>query len=264
MLNGKIAEYEQGFWKSIISHQVNPGENIPVGWSSIFSDTMDLFLQCDFDHSKLQEFYQKVELNYHNFINNPKFKERYKATQLPISEDLFCHLFAYTGVFYKIFNRNHENLFLNRINHYNTGKPALLSTMLEKGLYMCAEQALLAHHYLNIHGIKNIYIWGELLRDFTPKTENSGEAHSFIYLKDKHTSLIYDPTLPNKWEKSIFPKIQKMSDDTNFLYLFATKEKRFIEVQDLCTDSKYYYGFWDGTYILEKDLVPSLMDNKSI
>lgn len=63
ILNQKIAEYEQGGWRSIIVSQTNTGECVPVWWSSIFSDKMDLFLQCDFDHPIIQKFYQNVDKN---------------------------------------------------------------------------------------------------------------------------------------------------------------------------------------------------------
>lgn len=209
ILNQKIAKYEKGFWRSIIVPQTNTGECVPIWWSSIFSDKMDLFLQCDFDHPIIQKFYQNVDKNYNIFIENLKFKERYRATKLPISEELFCRLFAYTWVFNKMFIRKEENCYLDRRKHYDKGKIPLLSEILKKRVFMCAEQALLAHHYLKIHGIDSSYVWGELLTKFPEENGDFAEAHSFIYLKDNDIQFIYDPTLPIKSWTTLFPKIQK-------------------------------------------------------
>lgn len=255
ILNQKIAKYEKGFWRSIIVPQTNTGECVPIWWSSIFSDKMDLFLQCDFDHPIIQKFYQNVDKNYNIFIENPKFKERYRATKLPISEELFCRLFAYTWVFNKMFIRKEENCYLDRRKHYDKGKIPLLSEILKKRVFMCAEQALLAHHYLKIHGIDSSYVWGELLTKFPEENGDFAEAHSFIYLKDNDIQFIYDPTLPIKSWTTLFPKIQKKLNYSDFLELFRMAEKQFIAVEDLCTDSKFYYGFWDWTWILPENIL---------
>ena len=255
ILNQKIAKYEKGFWRSIIVPQTNTGECVPVWWSSIFSDEMDLFLQCDFDHPIIQEFYQNVDKNYNNFIENLKFKERYRAMKLPISEELFCRLFAYTWVFNKMFIRKEENFYLDRLKHYDKGKIPLLSEILEKRVFMCAEQALLAHHYLKIHGIDSSYVWGELLTKLPEENGDFAEAHSFIYLKDNDIQFIYDPTLPTKSWTTLFPKIQKNLNYSDFLELFRMAEKQFIAVEDLCNDSKFYYGFWDWTWISPENIL---------
>lgn len=255
ILNQKIAKYEKGFWRSIIVPQTNTGECVPIWWSSIFSDKMDLFLQCDFDHPIIQKFYQNVDKNYNIFIENLKFKERYRATKLPISEELFCRLFAYTWVFNKMFIRKEENFYLDRLKHYDKGKIPLLSEILKKRVFMCAEQALLAHHYLKIHGIDSSYVWGELLTKFPEENGDFAEAHSFIYLKDNDIQFIYDPTLPIKSWTTLFPKIQKKLNYSDFLELFRMAEKQFIAVEDLCTDSKFYYGFWDWTWILPENIL---------
>ena len=255
ILNQKIAKYEKGFWRSIIVPQTNTGECVPIWWSSIFSDKMVLFLQCDFDHPIIQKFYQNVDKNYNIFIENLKFKERYRATKLPISEELFCRLFAYTWVFNKMFIRKEENCYLDRRKHYDKGKIPLLSEILKKRVFMCAEQALLAHHYLKIHGIDSSYVWGELLTKFPEENGDFAEAHSFIYLKDNDIQFIYDPTLPIKSWTTLFPKIQKKLNYSDFLELFRMAEKQFIAVEDLCTDSKFYYGFWDWTWILPENIL---------
>lgn len=255
ILNQKIAKYEKGFWRSIIVPQTNTGECVPIWWSSIFSDKMALFLQCDFDHPIIQKFYQNVDKNYNIFIENLKFKERYRATKLPISEELFCRLFAYTWVFNKMFIRKEENCYLDRRKHYDKGKIPLLSEILKKRVFMCAEQALLAHHYLKIHGIDSSYVWGELLTKFPEENGDFAEAHSFIYLKDNDIQFIYDPTLPIKSWTTLFPKIQKKLNYSDFLELFRMAEKQFIAVEDLCTDSKFYYGFWDWTWILPENIL---------
>ena len=254
VLDQKIAKYEKGFWRSIIVPQTNTGECVPVWWS-IFSDEMDLFLQCDFDHPIIQEFYQNVDKNYNNFIENLKFKERYRAMKLPISEELFCRLFAYTWVFNKMFIRKEENFYLDRLKHYDKGKIPLLSEILEKRVFMCAEQALLAHHYLKIHGIDSSYVWGELLTKLPGENGDFAEAHSFIYLKDNDIQFIYDPTLPTKSWTTLFPKIQKNLNYSDFLELFRMAEKQFIAVEDLCNDSKFYYGFWDWTWISPENIL---------
>lgn len=255
ILNQKIAKYEKGFWRSIIVPQTNTGECVPIWWSSIFSDKMAFFLQCDFDHPIIQKFYQNVDKNYNIFIENLKFKERYRATKLPISEELFCRLFAYTWVFNKMFIRKEENCYLDRRKHYDKGKIPLLSEILKKRVFMCAEQALLAHHYLKIHGIDSSYVWGELLTKFPEENGDFAEAHSFIYLKDNDIQFIYDPTLPIKSWTTLFPKIQKKLNYSDFLELFRMAEKQFIAVEDLCTDSKFYYGFWDWTWILPENIL---------
>ena len=255
VLNQKIAKYEKGFWRSIIVPQTNTGECVPIWWSSIFSDKMDLFLQCDFDHPIIQKFYQNVDKNYNIFIENLKFKERYRATKLPISEELFCRLFAYTWVFNKMFIRKEENFYLDRLKHYDKGKIPLLSEILEKRVFMCAEQALLAHHYLKIHGIDSSYVWGELLTKLPEENGDFAEAHSFIYLKDNDIQFIYDPTLPTKSWTTLFPKIQKNLNYSDFLELFRMAEKQFIAVEDLCNDSKFYYGFWDWTWISPENIL---------
>lgn len=255
ILNQKIAKYEKGFWRSIIVPQTNTGECVPIWWSSIFSDKMDLFLQCDFDHPIIQKFYQNVDKNYNNFIENLKFKERYRAMKLPISEELFCRLFAYTWVFNKMFIRKEENFYLDRLNHYDKGKIPLLSEILEKRVFMCAEQALLAHHYLKIHGIDSSYVWGELLTKLPEENGDFAEAHSFIYLKDNDIQFIYDPTLPTKSWTTLVPKIQKNLNYSDFLELFRMAEKQFIAVEDLCNNSKFYYGFWDWTWISPENIL---------
>ncbi len=255
ILNQKIAKYEKGFWRSIIVPQTNTGECVPIWWSSIFSDKMDLFLQCDFDHPIIQKFYQNVDKNYNIFIENLKFKERYRAMKLPISEELFCRLFAYTWVFNKMFIRKEENFYLDRLKHYDKGKIPLLSEILEKRVFMCAEQALLAHHYLKIHGIDSSYVWGELLTKLPEENGDFAEAHSFIYLKDNDIQFIYDPTLPTKSWTTLFPKIQKNLNYSDFLELFRMAEKQFIAVEDLCNDSKFYYGFWDWTWISPENIL---------
>ena len=255
ILNQKIAKYEKGFWRSIIVPQTNTGECVPIWWSSIFSDKMDLFLQCDFDHPIIKIFYQNVDKNYNNFIENLKFKERYRAMKLPISEELFCRLFAYTWVFNKMFIRKEENFYLDRLNHYDKGKIPLLSEILEKRVFMCAEQALLAHHYLKIHGIDSSYVWGELLTKLPEENGDFAEAHSFIYLKDNDIQFIYDPTLPTKSWTTLVPKIQKNLNYSDFLELFRMAEKQFIAVEDLCNNSKFYYGFWDWTWISPENIL---------
>ena len=216
---------------------------------------MDLFLQCDFDHPIIQKFYQNVDKNYNIFIENLKFKERYRAMKLPISEELFCRLFAYTWVFNKMFIRKEENFYLDRLKHYDKGKIPLLSEILEKRVFMCAEQALLAHHYLKIHGIDSSYVWGELLTKLPEENGDFAEAHSFIYLKDNDIQFIYDPTLPTKSWTTLFPKIQKNLNYSDFLELFRMAEKQFIAVEDLCNDSKFYYGFWDWTWISPENIL---------
>ena len=76
--------------------------------------------------------------------------------------------------------------------------------------------------------------------------ELRGEAHSFIYLRDNNIQLIYDPAFPIKTSNArlLFPKIQKILNDSDFLELFRMQKQQFVEVEDLlCTDSKFYYGF---------------------
>ena len=63
VLNQNIVAYEKGFWKSIIVPQINGGESVPVWWESL-SNKMNIFLQCDFDHPLIQNFYQKVDEGY--------------------------------------------------------------------------------------------------------------------------------------------------------------------------------------------------------
>jgi len=63
VLNQNMAAYEKGFWKSIIVPQINGGESVPVWWESL-SNKMNIFLQCDFDHPLIQNFYQKVDEGY--------------------------------------------------------------------------------------------------------------------------------------------------------------------------------------------------------
>ena len=254
VLNQKIAQYEKGFWKSIIIPQINTGECVPIWWSSIFSDKMDSFLQCDFDHPIIQEFYQNVDKNYNIFIENPKFEERYREAKLPISAKLFCRLFAYTWVFYKTFSRK-EDPEEERRKHYNKGKSALLSEILGEGISMCSEQALLADHYLKIHGIDSSYVWGELLTKFPQENGDFAGPHSFIYLRDNDTQFIYDPAWPTKSWTNLFPKIQKKINHSDFLKLFRMREKQFIEVEDLCTHLKFYYGFWNWTCIYPENIL---------
>lgn len=74
VLNQNMAAYEKGFWKSIIVPQINGGESVPVWWESL-SNKMNIFLQCDFDHPLIQNFYQKVDEGYNTAIEDPKFKE---------------------------------------------------------------------------------------------------------------------------------------------------------------------------------------------
>lgn len=56
---------------------------------------MNIFLQCDFDHPLIQNFYQKVDEGYNTAIEDPKFKEWYETKKLPIRGELFLRLSAY-------------------------------------------------------------------------------------------------------------------------------------------------------------------------
>ena len=118
---------------------------------------MNIFLQCDFDHPLIQNFYQKVDEGYNTAIEDPKFKEWYKTKKLPIREELFLRLSAYTSIFNKMFTRK-ENSARERHEYYNKQEVALLSEILEKGIFMCAELASLAHYYLKTHGVDNFYV----------------------------------------------------------------------------------------------------------
>ena len=51
-----------------------------------------------------------------------------------------------------------ENSARERHEYYNKQEAALLSEILEKGIFMYAELASLAHHYLKIHGIDSSYV----------------------------------------------------------------------------------------------------------
>ena len=76
--------------------------------------------------------------------------------------------------------------------------------------------------------------------------ELRGEAHSFIYLRDNNIQLIYDPAFPIKTSNAgfLFPKIQEILNDSDFLELFRMKKQQFVEAKDLLfTDSIFYYGF---------------------
>lgn len=249
-------DFEKGFWKSIIVPQINGGESVPVWWESL-SNKMNIFLQCDFDHPLIQNFYQKVDEVYNTAIEDPKFKEWYETKKLPIPGELFLRLSAYTSIFNKMFTRK-ENSARERHEYYNKQEAALLSEILEKGIFMYAELASLAHHYLKIHGIDSSYVWGELLTKFPEKDGDFAEAHSFIYLRDNNIQLIYDPAFPIKTSNAgfLFPKIQEILNDSDFLELFRMKKQQFVEAKDLlCTDSKLYYGFWDWSCIYPENIL---------
>lgn len=89
VLNQNMAAYEKGFWKSIIVPQINGGESVPVWWESL-SNKMNIFLQCDFDHPLIQNFYQKVDEGYNTAIEDPKFKEWMKRRSYLFVENSFC------------------------------------------------------------------------------------------------------------------------------------------------------------------------------
>ena len=257
VLNQNMAAYEKGFWKSIIVPQINGGESVPVWWESL-SNKMNIFLQCDFDHPLIQNFYQKVDEGYNTAIEDPKFKEWYETKKLPIRGELFLRLSAYTSIFNKMFTRK-ENSARERHEYYKKQEVALLSEILEKGIFMCAELASLAHYYLKTHGVDNFYVWWELLPKLYEESEElRGEAHSFIYLRDNNIQLIYDPAFPIKTSNAgfLFPKIQEILNDSDFLKLFRMKKQQFVEAKDLlCTDSKFYYGFWNWSCIYPENIL---------
>ena len=142
---------------------------------------MNIFLQCDFDHPLIQNFYQKVDEGYNTAIEDPKFKEWYETKKLPIRGELFLRLSAYTSIFNKMFTRK-ENSARERHEYYNKQEVALLSEILEKGIFMCAELASLAHYYLKTHGVDNFYVWWELLPKLYEESEElRGGRHIALF-----------------------------------------------------------------------------------
>lgn len=244
-------EIKQHFGKSLEINHIKNGDLIPVGGSSIFSNTLDMEVVADFNN--FENFFEEA----HKLVierDLVDLRQKLDSKSMDIDEKLFSIIYACSQQLGKKYFSNPEfNGSENEINrkkiYKEKGKETKLSDIFNTNSEECAEIVILAQGFLQSEGVSSSYFGGEVLWG---KEDEFGEPHSFIIIRHEDKKFIYDPSNPmiNKYFPSVY------TTDKNFDEEIAKGQKIFVTATNIRDKSEVFYGAGDQTMVLpEKHIV---------
>lgn len=219
---------------------------IPIGGDNVFSQEVNVGIKGDFIKFK-DLFDSSNELaDKYNFEDLQKWLE---GLGIDISPKLFGTIFAFTKQFEQYYPDNPNRSVERRKLYKELGKELTLSNILDANAAECAEIAALAQFYLQ-DKTPSEYISGDVL---WKKEHEFSEPHSFLRIKDRNKTYLYDPANPTSTTGGNFPSIY--TTEANFDEEIRQNQKRFVTAKNLIGNKEAYFGVSDGTDIREKHIV---------
>lgn len=224
-------------------------DRIPVGGENFLSDEVNLKVTADFENFK-QIFLETHELA--DKQNLSKLKEYLNSQGMEIDEKLFANLYAFTKKLEEKYPDNPKKAEARRKIYGEKGKEIKLSDIFNSNSAECAEIAALAQRYLQQEDVSSTYFSGEVLWD---KDDEYSESHSFIVIRQKDKTYIYDPANPTNTTAGKNPSIYTI--EANFDEEMIKGQKRFITAKNLLTKKEAFYGVnhTGANVIPEKNIV---------
>lgn len=237
--------------KQLLDHcfelsRIDEGDIIPVGGNKL-SGKMTIGVRADFE--TLETFFAAVH-KYAEEADKEKIRAVIAKEGVEISEELFAELLAFTRVWAEQFPAN-PKADVEREKLYSDKRGQIaISEIVRAGVARCAEIAAMAQAYLQREGVSSTYFTGEVL---WAKTQEFGEAHSFIVIRSEGKVWIYDPMNPVRASGKVFPGIY--SAPVNFDQEISAGTKKFVTAKNILTGREAFYGVGNHRNVSENDIV---------
>lgn len=250
--NNKV-EFNHYFGQTLEIKKIDNGDSIPVGGTSIFSNKLDKEVVADFDNF---EIFFKESHQLSSMQNLDEIKDKLQSFNMDIDAELFAPIFAFNRKLVEYYFNNPE--FKNPTNPVNRdemysqkNKDIKLSDFFDANVEECSEFAILAQGFLQREGISSSVFNGEVLWD---KNDSYGEPHSFIVLRNKDKTFIYDPANPIRTPKGhLFPSVYSMEKD--FDKEISKNQKIFITGTNIRDKSQVFFGAGNQTEVLSNQII---------
>ena len=219
--------------------KIEEGDKIPVGGESLMSSETNVYVIADFE--KLNDFLQSTHTLAEGY-NLSKIKDQLVAQGVEITPKTFAELIAFSRSYNEEYPANPEGAALRKKLYEE--KEVKISDVFASNSAECAEIAALAQVYLQQAGVDSLFFSGEVL---WKKDDEFAEAHSFIILKDKGKTYIYDPANPLSIPNGKFPSLYTIEKD--FDTEVRTGQKRFVTAENIGTKNEAYFGVGSNTNV---------------
>lgn len=238
------------------------GDRLPAG-GSLSRSGMNFELKLDSD-----EFYDFFGVSMKNAEKMPRqeIKAWLEQTEAKgFDADMFCRLYAFSGVFKKMYPQVSEN-FAQRKKFFSEDKPLRLSESFDNKVAACLEIAALAQIYLQKSGIESRYFSGELM---TGKNDEFAEEHCFVTFNNNGKNYIFDAARPLADGENIFPNINEVKLSPLQIEQFEkrihppkdadprVRYSAFMETENILTRQKTYYGVNDRRNVFPEFIMSS-------
>lgn len=230
---------------------IKSGDVMVVG-GSYFSNTSSQVspprLISDID--VFSDFYKKAQDRLEG-VNFEQLRGLLDSSGCEMSEKIFAELLVFTRALAEEYPNASEHANNRQILYSNAQDGLRLSDAFKEGGAACVEISALAQGFLQEQGVESSIFNGEVLWD---KNYEFADEHTFIILKDKGKTYIYDPA--NPVSNGIKPLPSVFVPMVDFEIETRKNVKKFVTSRNVITKGEVYYGVGNHANIIpERDII---------
>lgn len=215
---------------------IEEGQKVPVGDAGYKSAELAKFTVADL--SAFGSFYETVSKGAAS-LDKEKVQSWLETAHIEIDPDTFTKLYAFTKIFEKNYPQDPDNESKRR-EMYKERDAVPMSEVLGKQSQECAEIAAVAQGFLQHEGVASSYVSGEVL---WTEDQEFPSVHSFLVIREKGKTFIYDPTNPLQTQDGSLPSLYE--PHANFDEEMDKKKKVFVRTTNVMTHEESFFGVGD-------------------
>lgn len=219
--------------------RIDTDSNVPA----ITTDKSEVKALVVADYDSFEEFLKIVreDSKVHDRGVVRKILDKNGATE--VDEETFCLLLSFSRQFDQRYHFNPDEDDSRRREESRKElykrEEISLSEIFSNDIEQCAEIAILAQGFLQQVGVNSSYIAGECVEELS-EGENYSTGHSFIVVRDKERSYIFDPANTVRANGKVYPAVY--ISDNDFDAETSQHRTRFIRGRNIIDGNTKYFG----------------------